>query len=144
MWTEFKAFLVKANVLSLALAVIVGVAMGGLVTALVDDFLMPVVGALTPGGAWREIVIEIGPIRMLVGHFLGALLNFAIVSFVVWQISKAFIKPAPSPEAPATKTCPFCRMSIDALATRCAHCTSQLDTGVPGGVLPPAGVGARK
>ena len=124
MWTEFKAFLLKQNVIALAIAVVIGAAFGKLVTAFVDDFIMPIVGALIPGGAWREATWTVGSVEFLVGDFLSAVLNFAIIGFVAWRIAKIFIKP--DPEAPATKTCAFCRMSIDAQATRCAHCTSEV------------------
>ena len=124
MWTEFKAFLLKQNVVALAIAVVIGAALGKLVTAFVDDFIMPIVGALIPGGAWREATWTVGSVEFLVGDFLSAVLNFVIIGFVAWRIAKIFIKPDPA--APATKTCTFCRMSIDAQATRCAHCTSEV------------------
>src|SRR5688572_1483571 len=124
MWEDFKKFLLKANVVALALAVIIGVAAGALVTAMVDDFIMPIVGAVTPGGNWREWALTLGPMKFGIGHFLGVFLNFAIVSFVAWQIGRLFVKPDP-PAAP-TKLCPFCKSTIAADASRCAHCTSQL------------------
>ena len=58
-----------------------------------------------------------------IGDFVAAVINFVIIGFVAWRISKIFIKPAA--EKPM-RDCPYCRMSIDAAATRCAHCTSQL------------------
>jgi len=126
MWKEFKAFLVKENVLALAIAVVVGGALNKLVTALVDDFIMPIVAVATPDPkTWQSQVLP-GPIPFKVGDFAAALVNFLIVGFVAWRISKAFIRPAPASAAPATKNCPFCKMSIDAAASRCAHCTSQL------------------
>lgn len=124
MWEDFKQFLIKANVVALALAVIIGVAAGALVTAMVDDFIMPIIGAITPSGNWREWTFGIGSMTFGIGHFLGALLNFAIVAFVAWQIGKMFLKPAPP--APPTKVCPFCKSTIPADASRCAACTSQL------------------
>ena len=124
MWREFKAFLVKENVLTLALAVVIGVALGKLVTALVNDFIMPIVAVVTPGGNWRTATIDVGPVQFLVGDFLGVLLDFLIVAFVVWRISRAFIRPAP---AAATRECPYCMSAIDARATRCAHCTATID-----------------
>jgi large conductance mechanosensitive channel len=126
MWKEFKAFLVKENVLALAIAVVVGGALNKLVTALVDDFIMPVVAVASPDPkSWQTAVVP-GPIPFKIGDFGSALVNFLIVGFVAWRISKAFIRPAAAAAAPATKNCPFCKMSIDAAATRCAHCTSQL------------------
>lgn len=126
MWKEFKGFLVKQNVLALAIAVVVGTALNQLVTALVQDFIMPIVAVATPDPkAWQTVVTP-GPIAFKVGDFGSALLNFLIVGFVAWRISKALIRPEPAAAAPATKPCPFCKMSIDAAATRCAFCTSQL------------------
>jgi large conductance mechanosensitive channel len=126
MWKEFKTFLVKENVLALAIAVVVGGALNKLVTALVDDFIMPLVAAATPDPAGWQTAVTPGPIPFKIGDFGSALLNFVIIGFVAWRISKVFIRPAPAAAAPATKNCPFCKMSLDAAATRCAHCTSQL------------------
>jgi large conductance mechanosensitive channel len=126
MWREFKQFLVKENVLALAIAVVIGAAMGKLVTAIVNDFIMPIVSAVTPGGNWRSYTLDVGPVNFPVGDFMGALIDFIIVAFVVWRISKALIRPAPPAEKPATRECPHCRSTIDARATRCAHCTATL------------------
>jgi len=126
MLRDFKAFLLNQNVLALALAVVIGAATNELVQALVADFIMPVVGALTPGDDWRTMTFGIGPVRFLIGHFLGALLSFIIVALVAWQISRALIKPPVEEKKAATNACPFCRQLIDAAATRCPHCTSQL------------------
>jgi large conductance mechanosensitive channel len=126
MWQEFKAFLVKQNVLSLAIAVIVGAALGALVKATVDDFLMPVVNVFTPGGDWKKATLDVGPMKFGVGDWFSAFISFLIVSIVAWRIAKALIKPEPAAAAPATKDCPYCRMKVDALATRCSYCTSAL------------------
>ncbi len=126
MWNEFKAFLLKENVIALAIAVVIGAAFGKVVTGVVDDFIMPIVGALTPSGEWQKATLDLGPVKFGVGDFVSVLLNFIIIAFVVWRIAKAFIKPAPVGEVQLTKQCPFCRMTIDAAATRCAHCTSPL------------------
>ena len=126
MLRDFRAFLIKENVLALAIAVIIGAALNKLVTALVDDFIMPIVGAITPGGEWQKVTWDVGAVQFKVGDFLSALLNFLIIGFVAWRLTRLFIKPAPAAAAPATKQCPFCRMNIDAAASRCSHCTSQL------------------
>ena len=123
MWTDFKAFLIKQNVLALAIAVVVGTALNALVTAVVEDAIMPIVAAVTPDPTSWQTYVTPGPIPFKVGHLGGALLNFFIIGFVAWRISKAFIRPAPTA---ATKPCPFCKMTIDAAASRCSHCTSQL------------------
>lgn len=126
MLREFKAFILKENILALALAVVMGAAFGKVVQAVVDDFIMPIVAVATPGGAWQKATFDVGLVKFGIGDFASVILNFLIVGFVVWRISKAFIMEAPAAETPATIPCPFCRMTIDAEASRCAHCTSQL------------------
>lgn len=134
MLKEFKSFLLKDNVLSLALAVIIGGALTKVVNALAEDLIMPIAGAAIPGGAWRDVVLALGPVRFTVGHFVGTLVDFAIVGFVVWRMSKLFIKPAAP--APATRPCPYCAMDVAPTASRCGHCTSMLaDVPVPVGPL---------
>lgn len=124
MWREFKSFLIKQNALALAVAVVIGAALNEVVKAIVDGLIMPIVGAITPGGDWRTMIVPVGRIEFRVGIVLAALLNFLIVGFVAWRLSKLLL---PSPTAPATKACPFCRQSdLDTAATRCPHCTSQL------------------
>jgi large conductance mechanosensitive channel len=126
MWREFKAFLLKENVLALAIAVVVGGALNKLVTALVEDFIMPLIAVATPDPKTWQTAVTPGPVPFKIGDFGGALINFIIIGFVAWRISKAFIRPAPAAAAPATKQCPRCKMTIDATATRCAHCTSDI------------------
>ena len=123
MFKEFKDFLLKQNVVALALAVVVGTALNALVKALVDDFIMPIIVAMGPGGEWQKATWSVGPVKFGIGDFFAAVINFIIIGFVAWRISKIFIKP----EAVApVKNCPYCRMSMDPAATRCPHCTSQL------------------
>lgn len=122
--SEFKEFLIKQNIVALAIAVVVGAALGTLVKALVDDFIMPIVAYASPSGDWQKATWDVGPVKFGVGNFLAALLSFLIIGFVAWRISKMFIRPAAP--APATKSCSYCLMAIDARATRCPHCTSQL------------------
>jgi large conductance mechanosensitive channel len=120
---EFKDFLLKQNIVALAIAVVVGTALNTLVKALVDDFIMPIIVAIGPGGEWQTATWNVGSVKFGVGDFMAAAINFLIIGFVAWRISKAFIKP--DPEAPK-KNCAYCRMSVDAAATRCPYCTSQL------------------
>ena len=123
MWREFKAFLISANVLALAIAVVIGGALAKVVAALVADFIMPIVAFAVPGGDWRSAAWNVGPVKFLVGDFAGAVIDFVIIGFIVWRISKVFIKTkAPAP----TRTCPYCRLAIDEAASRCPHCTSDL------------------
>ena len=123
MFRDFKSFLIKQNALALAIGVVIGAALTKVVTAIVDDVIMPIVAVAQPGGNWQKATFDVGPFHFLVGDLLNAILNFLIIGFVVWRISKAFMKPDP---AAPTRTCPFCRMTADVAATRCPHCTSQL------------------
>jgi large conductance mechanosensitive channel len=120
---DFKTFLIKQNVLALAIAFVIATALNTLVKALVDDFIMSIVAAVQPGQNWQTATWDVGPVKFGVGDFLAALINFIIIGLVAWRISKALIKP--EPEIPK-KDCPHCRMSVDLAATRCAFCTSDL------------------
>jgi len=120
---DFRDFLLKQNIVALAIAVVVGTALNTLVKAFVDDFIMPVVLVVQPGGQWQKATWDVGPVKFGVGDFLAAAINFLIVGLVAWRISKIFIKAVA--EKP-TKNCPYCRMAMDIGATRCPHCTSQL------------------
>ena len=91
MLKDFKAFLFKHGVIGLAVGVIIGGAVGKLVNSLVSDLIMPIVGLLTPSGDWRAI--KIGPFG--VGSFAGSLLDFLIVSFVIFFIVKTILKEEP-------------------------------------------------
>lgn len=131
MLSEFIAFLRKTNALALAVGVIIGAAIGKVVTSIVNDLLMPVIGLGLGGGDWRasQIVLRTAPDGKVlsaigVGNFLGALVDFVIIAFFVFVITKALLREeAPAP-GPAMKTCPACRESVLAAATRCKFCTS--------------------
>ena len=135
MWSEFRVFLVKTNVLTLAIAFILGIAFAAVVGSLVKDIIMPPVGMLLGKVDFSNLYINLtsatypslaeaqkaGAATINYGIFINTVIGFVIVAFVVFLIAKAMIKPGP-PE----KACPFCGMSIIAAATRCPHCTSQL------------------
>jgi large conductance mechanosensitive channel len=89
---EFLDFLNKYGVIGLAIAFIIGGAAGRLVSALVDDILMPIITFFIPGGAWREAVVSIGPIQLLLGHFIGAIIDFLIIALVVFILMRRLTK----------------------------------------------------
>jgi large conductance mechanosensitive channel len=89
---EFKVFLSKYGVVGLAVAFIIGGAAGKLVSALVSDILMPVITFFIPGGAWQEATLTLGPIVLLVGHFIGVVVDFLIIAFAVFWIMKVIEK----------------------------------------------------
>ena len=135
MFSEFKEWLLKANVLALALAFIIGVALAAVVNSLVKDIIMPPVGKLLGGVDFNNLFIDLsgksypslkaaqdaGAATINYGVFINTLIAFIIVAFVVFLLAKALIKPAP-PE----RECPFCALTIPKAATRCPQCTSQL------------------
>jgi len=133
MLTEFKEFLTKSNALALAVGVIIGAASGKVVSALVADILMPIIGLALPKGDWREAAIELsrstdaaGKITINAikyGDFIGNVVDFAAIALVVFLITKALLKPAP---AAPSQTCPYCKESNAVEATKCKACTSVL------------------
>jgi len=131
MLDEFKKFLLQTNALALAVAVIIGAAIGKVVTSVVNDLLMPVIGLWLGGGDWRAWQIPLkraadGKIlsALGIGNFLGAVVDFVIIAFFVYLITRTFLKEPPPAPGPAMKTCAACGESILAKATRCKHCTS--------------------
>jgi large conductance mechanosensitive channel len=128
---EFKEFLVKQNALALAVAVIIGAAIGKVVSALVDNVINPIIGMALPGGSWREARIVLSSTTdangkvvenaIAYGQLLGAVVDFVIIALVVFLIIRTML---PKPEAaPETKECRECKTLIPAAATRCHACT---------------------
>ncbi len=131
MLKEFKTFIMRGNVLDLAVAVIIAGAFGKIITSLVNDIIMPIVGLLLGGINFDELTTTIGSVVINWGAFLQATVDFIIVAFIVFLIVKAAnnMKKAPAPAAPAeptTKECPHCFSTISIKATRCPNCTTEL------------------
>ena len=145
--TEFKEFAMKGNVVDLAVGVIIGAAFGGIVTSLVGDVIMPIIGAITGGldfsnkfvvlkagkdgaDSFTNIAdaVKAGAVTWNYGNFISLIINFLIVAFAIFLMVRAFNRmKRPKPNAPAVvKDCPACTMSIPIKATRCPHCTSDL------------------
>ena len=142
MLKEFKAFVMKGNVLDLAVAVIIGVAFGAVVTSMVNDIVMPPIGMLLGHMDFKDLFVSLNgqsyptlaaakaaaaPV-IAYGQFLNTVVNFLIVAFVIFLVVRTankLQKPAPA-AAPTTKDCRFCYEPIPIPATRCPHCTSQL------------------
>jgi len=89
---EFMEFLMKYQVIGLAVAFIIGAAATKMVTATVTDIIMPIIAVLIPGGDWRATVIQAGPIKFLVGDFVGAIIDFVIIALVVFLIVKFLMR----------------------------------------------------
>jgi len=89
---EFMEFLLKYQVIGLAVAFIIGAAATKMVTATVTDIIMPIIAVLIPGGDWRTQVVQAGPIKFLVGDFVGSLIDFIIIALVVFLIVKFLMR----------------------------------------------------
>jgi len=89
---EFVSFLNKHKVVGLAVAFIIGGAATKLVSSIVNDLIMPIIGVLTPAGDWRKMILEVGPVKFLIGDFAGALIDFIIVAAVVFLLVKYVAK----------------------------------------------------
>jgi len=132
MFQEFKAFLTKTNALALAVGVVIGAAIGKVVTGFVDDLIMPIIGLGLPAGDWREAKIVLKTVTdakgkvtesaIAYGHLIGTVIDFIFIAFVVFLVTKALIKPPPP--GPPTKVCPECRETIPADARKCKACAS--------------------
>jgi large conductance mechanosensitive channel len=135
---EFKAFVMRGNVLDLAVAVILGVAFGKIVTSLVEDILMPPLGLLLRGVDFKDLFIDLsgqhhatlaaakaaGAATLNYGNFLNTVLQFVIVAFAIFLVLKQVQRFLPPPPPAATRECPQCLSMIPLKAVRCAHCTS--------------------
>ena len=142
MLSEFKTFIMRGNVVDLAVGVIVGASFGAIVTSLVNDVVMPPIGRLLGGADFKDFFINLsgqsyptlaaakaaGAPTLNYGLFLNAMINFLIVSFAIFlliqQVNRLFPKPAPA--AARTKDCAWCATAIPVNAKRCPHCTSNL------------------
>ena len=124
---EFKAFALKGNVMDMAVGVIIGGAFSGIVTSLTDNFINPILKFLTAGA--RYSLQDVGGFA---SNFLSAVVNFLIMAFILFCIMKAINKAMsfgkkPEVQETTTKICPYCRYEIPIEATRCGHCTSELN-----------------
>lgn len=137
-FAEFKKFILRGNVVDLAVGVIIGGAFQAIVKSLVDDIVMPLVGMATGNIDFSQRVWKIGEGEFAAtvtwGNFVTAILNFLIMSFVIFCFikiintisEKASKKKDVKEEAPTTKKCPYCCSEIDIAAVKCPHCTSDV------------------
>ena len=127
---EFKSFALRGNVMDMAIGVLIGAAFSGIVTALTENFINPIL-QLVLGGATYTMADVAG----FAGNFITAVVNFFITALVLFCLLKAVNKmltlghkKEETSAAPTTKKCPYCMSEIDIAATRCPHCTSELES----------------
>ena len=128
MWSDFRTFLTRSNALALAVGLILGVALGAVVKSLVDDIIMPPIGLLLGGVDFASLQIVLkeatattDAVAIRYGLFISAVLTFIVVALVLFLIVK-WLLPKPGP----MRDCPYCGESVNAAATRCKFCTSEL------------------
>lgn len=152
MLKDFKAFIMRGNVLELAVAVVIGAAFGGVVKSFVDDVIMPPVGLAVGNVDFSNLYVVLregakaagpyaslaeakaaGAVTLNYGVFVNTLMGFLVVALAVFMIVRAanrmYRRPAEPP--PNTRECPYCRNMVALNATRCGHCTSPLEGGAP-------------
>ena len=136
LWQDFKQFAFKGNVVDLAVGVVIGAAFGKIVTAVVGDFIMPLVALAMPAGDWRENVIVLrqgetakDTVALKYGDFLGTTLDFLIVALVLFLLVSKIVKAAErrikGAEVATTKPCPWCTELIPIAAKKCKFCCSE-------------------
>lgn len=144
---EFKEFVARGNVMDLAVGVIIGGAFGKIVTSLVDDMIMPVIAYITGGTDFSNMFVTLDGSKYAtlqeakdaaapvlgIGSFIGNIINFLIIALVIFimikQVNKVrsrFEKEEVAAD-PTTKECPYCKSEVAISATRCPHCTSELN-----------------
>ncbi len=130
MFKGFREFVLRGNVVDMAVGVVIGAAFGSIVTAFVKDLLTPLIAALVGKPDFSAYLFEVNGSKFLYGDFLNAVVAFLLIAaavyyFVVLPVNKLMERFGPAPEAaPAKKTCPECQSEIPAAARKCAFCAS--------------------
>jgi large conductance mechanosensitive channel len=144
MFQEFKRFLMRGNVVDLAVGLVIGAAFTAIVTSFVNDLLMPPIGLVLGRVTFTDLFVSLdgkaypslaaakaaGAATINYGAFITAIINFLIIGFAVFLVVRAanrlMAPPPPPPAAPTTRECPQCMMTISRRAVRCPHCTSEV------------------
>jgi large conductance mechanosensitive channel len=125
MLKEFRAFILKGNLVDIAVAFILALAFAAVVASFVADIVTPIIAAIFRQPDFSSLKIDIGESAISYGKFLNAVITFLIVAFVMFLIVKAYNRMS-GPRAVTTKSCPFCKTDIALDATRCPSCTSEV------------------
>ena len=134
-FAEFKKFIMRGNVIDLAVGVIIGGAFQAIVSSLVDDIVTPLLGIILDKVDFSSLAVKIGEATINYGKFITAIINFFIMALVIFAIIKVINdvserlrkKPEEEEPAPTTKVCPYCKSEIDIEAVKCPHCTSDVE-----------------
>lgn len=128
MFKEFKEFISRGSVIDMAIGLVMGSAFTAIVTAVVDNILMPIITGLTAGVNYEDLVVNVGGATLKIGSVINAIITFLIIALFMFFVVKAINKmKREEPADPTTKTCPHCKSEIPLGATRCPNCTSKLE-----------------
>ena len=142
MLNGFRSFILRGNVVDLAIGIVIGAAFGAVVTALVSDFITPIIAAIGGKPDFGALYFTVNGSKFAYGHFINAVISFLIIAaavyfLVVVPVNKLMARYKPTAEEPTpTKDCPHCLSSIPAAATRCAFCTAELGDTIPATRVP--------
>jgi large conductance mechanosensitive channel len=134
-FAEFKKFIMRGNVIDLAVGVIIGGAFQTIVNSLVDDIITPLLGIILGKVDFSNLAVQIGDASITYGKFITAVINFLIMALVIFTIVKGINSVSERLQkknedevapAPTTKVCPYCKSEIDIEAVKCPHCTSDV------------------
>ena len=129
----FREFILRGNVVDLAIAVVIGAAFGNIVSALVKDLMTPLIAAIGGQPDFSAITFTINNSKFMIGDFFNSLIGFVIIAivvyfFVVLPVNHLMARFKPTVTAPdTTRDCPFCTSKVSKAATRCPYCTSELE-----------------
>ncbi len=133
MFKGFRTFILRGNVIDLAVGVVIGAAFGALVTSFTKDILTPLIAAIFGKPDFSALIFDLNGSKITYGNFLNALISFLLVAFAVYYFVvtpvnalMARVKRGEAPPDPTSKQCPQCSMEIPISAKKCGHCTSQL------------------
>ncbi|MGH2637493.1 MAG: large conductance mechanosensitive channel protein MscL [Actinomycetota bacterium] len=126
MLKEFKAFLMRGNLIEIAVALVMALAFSAVVSSFVADIITPMIGAIFGQPDFSRLKIDVGEGAITYGNFLNAVITFLIVAVAMFLIVRASNRIT-GPKAATTKACPFCKTDVAADATRCPNCTSPLE-----------------
>lgn len=149
MFDDFKQFIMRGNVIDLAVGIVLGIAFNNIVNSLVDDIIMPPVGLYLAGADFSDLFVVLqqgtppgpyetlaaaqaaGAVTISYGIFINTIVNFLILAFAMFllirNVNRLHGKEEAAPDEPITRECPYCLSTIPTAATRCPHCTSQVE-----------------
>lgn len=124
--SEFKEFIEQGNAMDMAVGVVTGGAFGAIVNSIVNDLISPIIGMATGGIDFSTLAVTVGDAKLTYGNFIMAVINFLIISLVIFTMVRSINKLRKQEEEAPAPTCPHCLETVNEGATKCSHCGSDL------------------